>query len=169
MAKFKLGLEDLNNSINCAFGLISQKSALNLCYSLNLELEGHKLTRLKEDLYSDHKGLRYLYRNWGFYDELREHEIKFVENRSYKSIGKQASQGALFEDELILEKNWLPNKEGYNFFLWFEGNIEVVKFTLRWEERLAACSGIHKANRLSDKSLERLNKSIKYYNDRKQS
>ncbi len=167
MAKFKLELEDFGNSIDTAFGLISREGALRLCYILNQELEGLGFHRLKEDLYSDYKGSRYLFRNWGYYDQLGEFDIKLVENRSYHSIGGESTLGSLFAEEMTREKNWLSNKDGFNFFLWFEGNIENVKFTLRWQERLQSCTAIQGLKKLEGKNLERLNKSIKYYHDSK--
>ncbi len=163
MAKFKLELEDLNNQINTAFGLLSQSSALKLCYRLNEELHDPAFQRLNEDLYSDFKDSRFLFRTWGYYDSLREFEVKLIENRSYESQGPASNAGQLFEDELEREKNWLTTKDGFNFFLWFEGNIENVSFTLSWAEKLSACSSILNVKALSKKDLERLNKSIKYY------
>lgn len=165
MAKFKLELEDISFSLNTAFGLISNTGPLKLCFSLNEELNDFRLKRLSEDLYSDYKGQRFLFRVWHYYDSLREYEIKLVENRSYRSLGKAINENDLFGNQLTMEKNWLPNKNGYNFFLWFEANSENVKFTLRWQKDLQACSGIQKAILLENKDLDRLNNSIKYYHD----
>lgn len=162
MAKFKLDLDEFHSGSHTGFGILSREGALNLCYHLNLELPELRLKRLNEDLYSDHKGMRFYFRLFGFYDENQEWDLKMVENRSYRSDGESPAAIGLFEESPEAEKNWLPNKEGFNFFLWFDGNKENVNFTLSWEKRLCSCTKIHQAKALSEKEMARINKTIKY-------
>lgn len=164
MAKFKLELDDFGNAVDTALGILSLNGALKLCYELNNQLEDIQLERSKEDLYLDFRGHRFFFRVWHFFDELREYEIRLAENRSYRSLAAESSTLGLFDEPLDLEKNWLPSKEGYNFFLWFEGNKENVNFTLSWLSKLKTCAGIQQVKELNPKSLSQLNNTIKYYN-----
>lgn len=164
MAKFKLELEDFGNAVDTALGILSLNGALKLCYELNKSLGDVDLKRSQEDLYLDYKGHRFFFRVWHFFDELREYEIRLAENRSYRSIAAENHSVGLFDEPLNLEKNWLSSKEGFNFFLWFEGNKENVDFTLSWLSKLKSCSGIQQVKELKGKSLSQLNNTIKYYN-----
>jgi hypothetical protein len=163
MAKFKLDLEDLSPNIEAGFGLRSNSGALELCYHLNLETPELRFERLREDLYQDYKDIRFFYRLFGFKDSRENLEVKLLENRSYRSEEAGPKQ-TLFEIAPESEKNWLSFKEGYNFFLWFEGNKENVNFTLSLEEKLRSCSRINLANALDTKYLNKINKLIKYTN-----
>ena len=164
MAKFKLELEDFGNAVDTALGILSLNGALKLCYELNKGLGDVDLKRSQEDLYLDYRGHRFFFRVWHFFDELREYEIRLAENRSYTSIAAENHSTGLFDEPLDLEKNWLSNKEGFNFFLWFEGNKENVDFTLSWLSRLKYCYGIQQVKELKGKGLRQLNNTIKYYN-----
>lgn len=164
MAKFKLDLEDFGSTINTAIGIICLNGPLKLCFELNNQVDQLQLERSREDIYADYKGHRFFFRVWHYFDELGEYEIRLAENRSYRSLNGAGSSIGLFEEPLTLEKNWLSSKEGFNFFLWFEGNKENVKFTLSWLTKLKSCTVVQDVKELKAKSLSQLNNTIKYYN-----
>lgn len=161
MAKFKLDLEDFSPNITNGFGIGSLSSAVDLCYQLNLEVPELQLKRLKEDLYTDYKGIRFYFRLFGYENDALEQEIRLVENRSFRSDGNPEQYG-LFAEATSSEKNWLANKDGLNFFLWFESEKENVQFTLRLEEKLRSCGKIHLVKALGSSYLDKINKNIKY-------
>jgi len=161
MAKLKLSLEDIAPPINTAYGLRTQVGALELCYHLNLELQ-LKLSRQKEDIIQSHRQMDFFHRVYSFTEENLDWDFKLLENRSYRSSGKGAGPVGLFGSEELSEKNWISNKEGFNFFIWFEGAKENVNFTLSWMEDLRLCSKIVNVKTLEREYLNRINKSIRY-------
>lgn len=162
MAKFKLDLDELSPQILSGFGINSPYGVLQVLYNLNLQSTELHFSRLAEDIFEDYRNTRFYYRLFGYQDFRQELDIRLVENRSYSSTNLTPQGFGLFDEAPESEKNWLPNKDGFNFFLWFEGNLENVKFTLSILEQVQKCSHVHQAKALDTKYLDKINKQVKY-------
>ncbi len=162
MPKYKLSLEDLESPIESAFGIHSSLGPLSLCYELNA-LDYFKFQRHSEDLYQDFKQSRFFYPIYSCVDPLREIEWKLVANRSYRSESSGPQTLDLFGSKAEAEKNWLNAPEGFNFFLWFEGENQKVSFLHEVQEKLKRHPSVSLVKALSESYLNRLNKNQKYY------
>ncbi len=163
MAKYKLSLEDLESPIILGFGIRSTLGPLNLCFALNQLSPIFRFQRYSEDLYDDFRQHRFFYPVFAVSDPLREIEWRLVHNRSYRGEGQAVPGIDLFTGQTTPEKNWLNNREGFNFFLWFEGENQNVSFLHEVKSILSKSNNLGIVKELEDTELNRLNKQIKYY------
>lgn len=163
MAKYKLSLEEFESPIILGFGIHSSLGPLNLCFELNQLSPIFRFKRFKEDLFVDYKENRFFYPVYHVPDPLRDIDWKLVQNRSYRSesLGQQGLD--LFTGQTEVEKNWLNNREGFNFFLWFEGENQNVSFLHEVRGLLKKQKNIGLIKELDTSGLKRLNKNLKYY------
>lgn len=163
MPKYKLSLDDLESPIQQGFGVFTTLGPLKFCAEINQLLAPITFTRFKEDLIEDYKGNRFFYAVYAYEDPLREIDWRLVFNRSYRSETSGQQGIDLFSGEAQAEKNWLNNKDGYNFFLWFEGENQSVSFLHEVKGKLMGEKKLGVFKELSDTELNKLTKSQKYY------
>lgn len=163
MAKYKLSIEELECPIIMGFGIHSSNGPLNLCFELNKLSPIFRFKRFKEDLYEDYRNNRFFYSVYSIPDPVRDIDWKLIQNRSYKSESKGNQGVDLFAGQTKAEKNWINNREGFNFFLWFEGEIQNVSFLHEVREVLKNPKDIGLLKELKPSELDKINKNIKYY------
>lgn len=163
MAKYKLSIDDFEPTIVLAFGLYTQLGPLKLSAGLNKLSSNYRFRRYSEDLYDDFKGSRFYYPVFYFEDPLREIEWKLVQNRSYRSESQANNGFDLFSGEAVAEKNWLNTRDGFDFFLWFEGENQNVSFLHEVKSELLKANHIAIFKELKDNEINKLTKSQKYY------
>jgi hypothetical protein len=161
MQRHKLDLGYCPENEIAGFGFYSDLQVLSLVYQLNKH-PLFQFSRLKKDLCKNNTKAAFNFILFGFSNNALEIDFRFMENRSYTGAVFKEDDNSLFSNNMEAIGTAVPNKEGFNYFLWIESEEKEAVLLEEVQVALSSLKTIRAHKKLSNKQVINLKKTLNY-------